>query len=61
MNMMAKSFTANEKVILDIARRVESYNGDLGHLNNVHYTNALKYLIKTKTLEEKKDLLKNCP
>lgn len=59
MNMMAKSFTANEKVILDIARRVESYNGDLGHLNNAHYTNALKYLIKTKTLEEKKDLLKN--
>ncbi len=59
MDSIQNSFSANEKTILDIARRVESYGGDLGHLNDGHYINALRYLIKTKTLEEKKDLLKN--
>ena len=45
--------------ILKIVERVESKNASLRDINNTNYEIALRFLIKNKTMEQKKSLLKN--
>lgn len=59
MNDFAQIYTADEKTILDIVEKVESKNGALKELNTYEYSKALAFLVRTKTLEQKKALLKN--
>lgn len=55
----SENFNADEEMLLKIVKKVESKSDKLKKFNSRNYLSALNFLIKDKSLEQKKTLLQN--